>query len=58
MMWHLSTLAFVAYSVVRGLLMLRAKRGDRDFDTSIAVHLFLTEPSSLAYMLLNLLVYS
>ena len=34
MVWYLSTLAVVAYSVVRGFLILRAKRGYRDFDSS------------------------
>ena len=34
MVWYLSTLAVVAYSVVRGFLILRAKRGYGDFDSS------------------------
>jgi dolichyl-phosphate-mannose--protein O-mannosyl transferase len=34
MVWYLSTFAVVAYSIVRGFLILRAKRGYRDFDSS------------------------
>jgi len=36
LVWYLSTLAVVAYSVVRGFLILRAKRGYRDFDSSVS----------------------
>ena len=36
MVWYLSTLAVVAYGVVRGLLILRAKRGYRDFDKGVS----------------------
>lgn len=32
--WWLSTLAVVSYVAVRGLLILRAQRGFRDFDSS------------------------
>jgi len=32
--WWSSTLAAIAYMSVRGLLILRAKRGYRDFDNS------------------------
>jgi len=34
MVWYLSTLSIAAYLVVRGFLILRAKRGFRDFDNS------------------------
>jgi len=34
--WWLSSLAVFAYLVVRGFLILRAKRGYRDFDNSKA----------------------
>ncbi|KIM42741.1 glycosyltransferase family 39 protein [Hebeloma cylindrosporum] len=37
MVWYLSTLAVVAYGVVRGFLILRAKRGYRDFDSTKVV---------------------
>jgi ABC-type phosphate transport system auxiliary subunit len=35
--WMLSTLSVVAYVSVRGLLILRAKRGYRDFDNSESI---------------------
>ncbi|KAF8189749.1 mannosyltransferase 1 [Pholiota molesta] len=37
MIWYLSTLAVAAYVAVRGLLILRAKRGFRDFDSTKVV---------------------
>ncbi|KAF8632407.1 hypothetical protein AX17_004848 [Amanita inopinata Kibby_2008] len=37
MVWWLSTLAVVAYVAVRGFLILRAKRGYRDFDNTKVV---------------------
>ena len=51
MVWYLSTLAVVAYGVVRGFLVLRAKRGYRDFDSSAS---FLDR--AFAWMLLNYLL--
>ena len=37
--WFLSTAAIMAYVAVRGLLILRAKRGFRDFENSKLTHL-------------------
>ncbi|KAI0688800.1 glycosyltransferase family 39 protein [Cerioporus squamosus] len=37
MVWYLSTAAVFAYAAVRGLLILRAKRGYRDFDNTKVV---------------------
>lgn len=34
MVWYLSTAAVVSYMIVRGILILRAKRGFRDFENS------------------------
>lgn len=38
--WYLSSAAVVAYMAVRGLLILRAKRGYRDFDSSECILCF------------------
>jgi len=54
MVWYLSTLAVVAYSLVRGFLILRAKRGYRDFDSSAS---FLGSALCIRW-LIYLLVYS
>lgn len=40
MVWYLSTAAVVSYMIVRGLLILRAKRGYRDFENSKFRHYF------------------
>ena len=60
MVWYLSTLVFVAYSVDRGLLMLCAKRGDRDFDNSASFRdrafdscLYVTKPPCVNLNLAN-----
>jgi dolichyl-phosphate-mannose-protein mannosyltransferase len=37
MVWYLSTLSVIAYMAVRGLLILRAQRGYRDFDSTKVV---------------------
>ena len=34
MVWYFSTAAVFSYALVRGLLILRAKRGYRDFESS------------------------
>jgi dolichyl-phosphate-mannose-protein mannosyltransferase len=39
MIWWLSTLAILCYIGVRGFLILRAKRGYRDFDNSASIYL-------------------
>ena len=39
MIWYLSSAAVFAYAAVRGLLVLREKRGFRDFESSECIHL-------------------